>query len=175
MPFSCRERAGRNHAQKPNDLAREAVSWNGGLGGSAPKPPNRGMHHRPCRETNNCVRSNHANRNHTQHNGLAYALECESVDGNHIQHHGLPSHNRFVPSGRHGVRARQHQKSRFENEPAFGARPAQRPALQLPPRRTAESVKIARILRAEGGQLQAPVRRQAVRVPCSPLTVSAGF
>jgi hypothetical protein len=37
----------------------------------------------------------------------------------------------------------------------------QRAALQLPPRRTAKSVKIARISRAEGGQLQAPVGRRA--------------
>jgi len=39
---------------------------------------------------------------------------------------------------------------------------AQRVALQLPPRRAAqESVKIAPISRAEGGQLQARVRPQA--------------
>jgi len=36
-------------------------------------------------------------------------------------------------------------------------RAVQRVALQLPPRRAAKSVKIARISRAEGGQLQAPV------------------
>jgi len=38
---------------------------------------------------------------------------------------------------------------------------AQRVALQLPPRRAAsECVKMPTILRAEGGQLQAPVSRQ---------------
>jgi hypothetical protein len=31
MPFSCRERVA-DHLQKPTDLAREAVSCNGGLG-----------------------------------------------------------------------------------------------------------------------------------------------
>jgi hypothetical protein len=31
LPFSCRKRAA-DHLQKPNDLAREAVSCNGGLG-----------------------------------------------------------------------------------------------------------------------------------------------
>jgi hypothetical protein len=30
-PFSCRERVVR-YLQKPNDLAREAVGWNGGFG-----------------------------------------------------------------------------------------------------------------------------------------------
>ena len=37
---------------------------------------------------------------------------------------------------------------------------AQRVALQLPPRRAAKTVKIVTISRAEGGQLQAPVRPQ---------------
>jgi hypothetical protein len=32
LPFSCRKRA-TNNRQKPNDLAREAVGCNGGLGG----------------------------------------------------------------------------------------------------------------------------------------------
>ncbi len=36
---------------------------------------------------------------------------------------------------------------------------AQRPALQLPPRRAAKTVKMHTISRAEGGQLQAPVGR----------------
>ncbi len=36
---------------------------------------------------------------------------------------------------------------------------AQRAALQLPPRRAAETVKMRTISRAEGGQLQAPVGR----------------
>jgi hypothetical protein len=31
MPFSCRKRATAS-VSKANDLAREAVSWNGGLG-----------------------------------------------------------------------------------------------------------------------------------------------
>jgi hypothetical protein len=31
LPFSCRERA-RGSPSKPNDLAREAVNWNGVLG-----------------------------------------------------------------------------------------------------------------------------------------------
>src|SRR6266498_313947 len=35
----------------------------------------------------------------------------------------------------------------------------QRPALQLPPRRAAKTVKMRPISRAEGGQLQAPVGR----------------
>src|SRR6266496_733140 len=39
---------------------------------------------------------------------------------------------------------------------------AQRPALQLPLRRATRSVKIARISRAEGGQLQAPVGRHRI-------------
>jgi hypothetical protein len=30
LPFSCRERC--TDGQKANDLAREAVGWNGGLG-----------------------------------------------------------------------------------------------------------------------------------------------
>ena len=34
LAFSCRERA-RQCLQKPNDLAREAVSCNAGLGGNA--------------------------------------------------------------------------------------------------------------------------------------------
>jgi hypothetical protein len=34
LPFSCRERAAETR-QKPNDLAREAVGCNGGLGGLA--------------------------------------------------------------------------------------------------------------------------------------------
>ena len=37
----------------------------------------------------------------------------------------------------------------------------QRAALQLPPRRTAKTVKMPPISRAEGGQLQAPVGRQS--------------
>ncbi len=37
---------------------------------------------------------------------------------------------------------------------------AQRAALQLPPRRAVKTVKMPTISRAEGGQLQAPVRRQ---------------
>ncbi len=54
---------------------------------------------------------------------------------------------------------------------------AQRVALQLPPRRAVKTVKIARISRAEGGQLQAPVgphgllgewlQSGTVRVSCS--------
>jgi hypothetical protein len=32
LPFSCRKRAA-DHFQKANDLAREAVGCNGGLGG----------------------------------------------------------------------------------------------------------------------------------------------
>ena len=41
----------------------------------------------------------------------------------------------------------------------LGLRAPQRPALQLPPRRTTKTVKKATISRAEGGQLQAPVGR----------------
>jgi hypothetical protein len=37
LAFSCRERAS-DHVQKPNDLAREAVNCNAGLGGSLPQP-----------------------------------------------------------------------------------------------------------------------------------------
>jgi len=44
-----------------------------------------------------------------------------------------------------------------------GMAAAQRPALQLPPRRAAKTVKIATISRAEGGQLQAPVGRRCYR------------
>jgi hypothetical protein len=38
LEFSRRERI-QNHRQKANDLAREAVGWNGGLGGRAINAP----------------------------------------------------------------------------------------------------------------------------------------
>ncbi len=47
----------------------------------------------------------------------------------------------------------------LNNQKCHGTRPAQRPALQLPPRRAVKTVKIGTISRAEGGQLQAPVGR----------------
>ena len=48
---------------------------------------------------------------------------------------------------------------------------AERVALQLPPRRAAKAVKIAKISRAEGGQLQAPVGRRSP-FGCSQCSVS---